>query len=517
MIRGVPPAPRVPAARALARGIALPAVAGALCVLGFAPFGAWPVPVAALAALFAVWARSGSPLQAALSGYAFGLAFFLAGVSWVFVSLHFYGAMPAALAALATFLFCAFLALLPALAGWLTVRFAGPAASNRLWLAPAAFTASEWVRGWIFTGFPWIDIGTSQVPGSPLAGYAPWVGAYGTSFAVAGAAALCAAIPASFAMSRTRMAVIASLAALFALGGAARMASWTSPAGPPLTVALLQGNVPQELKWRDEERVATLAEYRAMILDAKAQVVVLPETALPDFWDQLPAAYTAELREHARATGKTLLIGTVERETRNGVREYYNSVARVGGAGFAAYRKRHLVPFGEFIPPGFHWILAVLHIPLSDFARGAPVQPPLEAAGAKFAVAVCYEDMFGEEMIDFLPAAQVLLNVSNLAWFGDSLAPEQHLQASQMRALETGRWMVRATNTGVTAAIDERGRVVSRLANFTRGTLVATVVPREGSTPYSWWGNYAALAMMALVAARAVWVARRRRDSAPKS
>ncbi len=503
MIRGVPPAPpTVPAARVLARGVLLPAVAGAACVLGFAPFGAWPVPILALAALFAVWARSASPLQAALSGYSFGITFFLTGVSWVFVSLHFYGGMPAALAALATFLFCAFLALLPALAGWLTVRVAGASASNRLWLAPAAFAACEWVRGWIFTGFPWIDLGTSQVPASPLAGFAPWLGAYGVSLAVAGAAALVAALAASFALSRTRVLLIAAIVALFALGGVAPLVPWTQPAGPPLTIALLQGNVPQELKWRDETRMATLAEYRRMILEANAKVVVLPETALPAFWDQLPADYTAELREHARQTGKELLVGTVEREDRKGVRDYYNSVARLGGAGFATYRKRHLVPFGEFIPAGFHWILAVLHIPLSDFARGADLQPALEAGGVKFAIAICYEDMFGEEMIDFLPAAQVLLNVSNLAWFGDSLAPEQHLQASQMRALETGRWMVRATNTGVTAAIDERGRVVSRLPNFTKGTLVASVVPRTGSTPYSRWGNYAALTLMTLLALR---------------
>ena len=181
-------------------------MAGAACVLGFAPFGAWPVPIVALAALFAVWARSASPLQAALSGYAFGIAFFLAGVSWVFVSLHFYGEMPAALAALATFLFCAFLALLPALAGWLTVRVAGASVSSRLWLAPAAFVACEWVRGWIFTGFPWIDLGTSQVPASPLAGFAPWLGAYGVSLAVAGAAALATALAFSFALSRARVA-----------------------------------------------------------------------------------------------------------------------------------------------------------------------------------------------------------------------------------------------------------------------------------------------------------------------
>ncbi len=504
MTREVPPAPpAVPAARVLAWGLLLPLAAGALCVLGFAPFRAWPVPIVALAVLFAVWARSGSALQAALSGFAFGLGYFLAGVSWVFVSLHFYGEMNALLAALATFLFCAFLALLPAIAGWLTVRVAGAAASNRLWLAPAAFVACEWLRGWIFTGFPWIGIGTSQVPDSPLAGFAPVFGAYGTSLAAAAAAALLVAIVRSFALSRARIVAIAAFAALFAFGGAARMVSWTQPSGAPLSVALLQGNVPQELKWRDETFMATLVDYRRMIFDADAKVVILPETALPAFWDQLPADYIASLREHTRQAGKEILVGIVERETRNGQRDYYNSVTRIGGAGPATYRKRHLVPFGEFVPVGFHWVLAILHIPLSDFARGPAVQPPLEAGGVKFAVAICYEDLFGEEMIDFLPEAQVLLNASNMAWFGDSLAPDQHLQASQMRALETGRWMVRATNTGATAAIDERGRVVSRLPTFTKATLVANVVPRTGSTPYSRWGNYPALVLMALLAFRA--------------
>jgi apolipoprotein N-acyltransferase len=513
--REVPPAPQaVPVARVLAWGLLLPLAAGALGVLGFAPFRAWPVPIVALALLFAVWARSGSPLQAAISGFAFGLGYFLAGVSWVFVSLHYYGEMPAALAALASFLFCAVLALLPALAGGLTVRVAGADASNRLWLAPAAFVACEWVRGWIFTGFPWIATGTSQVPDSPLAGYAPVLGVYGTSLAVAAAAALLVAIVRSFALSRARFVAIGAFAALFALGGVGRMVSWTEASGAAVAVALLQGNVPQDLKWRDDTRSATLLDYRRMIVAANAKVVVLPETALPAFWDQLPTDYVASLNEHARQAGKEMLVGTVERETRNGERDYYNSVARIGGAGFATYRKRHLVPFGEFIPLGFHWVLEILHIPLSDFARGPALQPPLEAGGVKFGIAICYEDLFGEEMIEFLPEAQVLLNVSNMAWFGDSLAPAQHLQASQTRALETGRWMVRATNTGATAAIDERGRVVSQLPTFTQGTLIANVVPRTGSTPYSRWGNYPALLLMALLAFRAFRHARARRARA---
>jgi apolipoprotein N-acyltransferase len=245
-----------------------------------------------------------------------------------------------------------------------------------------------------------------------------------------------------------------------------------------------------------------------MVFAARAKVVVLPETALPMFLDQLPEEYVASLREHARETGKEILMGTVERESRGAQSEYYNSVVRVDAPGVPGYRKRHLVPFGEFIPPGFKWVLAILQIPLSDFARGAARQPPVVAGGASFGVAICYEDVFGEEVIDALPAAQVLLNVSNDAWFGESFAAEQHLQASQTRAVETGRWMVRSTNTGVTAAIDERGRVMARLPTFAAGSLITSVVPRKGSTPYTGWGNAVALIAIAVLLA-AAWLARR--------
>ena len=251
------------------------------------------------------------------------------------------------------------------------------------------------------------------MPASPLAGFAPWLGAYGVSLAVAGAAALAVALTQSFAWSRTRIALAGALAALFLAGGVARKVEWTEPAGAPSHVALLQGNVPQELKWRDDVRAQTLADYRQMIFDAPAKIVVLPETALPAFLDQLPADYLESLREHARQAGKEILMGTVEREYRGKEFDYYNSVVRLTGGAVQSYRKRHLVPFGEFIPPGFKWVLAILKIPLSDFASGADQQPPLEAGGTKFGVAICYEDLFGEEMIDFLPEAQVLLNVSN--------------------------------------------------------------------------------------------------------
>ncbi|PWB60917.1 MAG: apolipoprotein N-acyltransferase [Betaproteobacteria bacterium] len=485
----------------LAWGIALPAVAGAAAVLGFAPFHAWPVPIAALAVLFLAWSRSGSALQAAVSGFSFGLGLNLAGVSWVFVSLHQFGHMPAVLAAIATFLFCAYLALFPAAAGWISHRFAGGGPRRLLAAMPAAFVLLEWVRGWLFTGFPWLAVGYSQAPASPLAGFAPVLGAYGVSLAVAVAAAFLAAFASSPAWSRRRAALAIGFVALLLAGAALRFVAWTAPSGEPVAVALLQGNVPQHLKWRDEVRARTLRDYHAQAVRSPARVVVLPETALPAFLDQLPPGYLESLRGHARAAGKEILIGSVERGRAGEGYAYWNSVVRIGAGEDRSYRKRHLVPFGEFIPPGFGWVLAVLNIPLTDFARGEADQPPLAAGGTTWAVAICYEDIFGEELAATLPQAGALLNVSNDAWFGESLAADQHLQFSQMRALETGRWMVRATNTGVTAAIDEKGRVVARLAQFTRGELAAQVVPHAGATPFVRWGNLGALAVLAGLAA----------------
>ena len=362
-----PPAQRS-AARVLARGLALPFVAGAACVFGFAPFYAWPVPIAMLAILFHVIGTSGSALRAALSGFAFGLGLFLAGVSWIYISLHVYGAMPALLAAIATFAVCAYLALFPAAAGWIAVRWGGERSGPRLALLSAAFVGCEWLRGWLFSGFPWLTFGTSQIPSSPLAGFAPLLGAYGTSLAVVLAAALVTAFFQSLALSRARYVVLAALAILFLAGGIARMPRWSAPSGEPLTIALLQGNVPQSLKWRDEVRAKTLEDYRAMVLDAKARVVVLPETALPAFLDDLPPDYVAGLREAARRQGSDILMGTVERTFRGREFDYYNSLVNLTDMSGHSYRKRHLVPFGEYIPPGFRWILTVLKIPLSDFA-----------------------------------------------------------------------------------------------------------------------------------------------------
>jgi apolipoprotein N-acyltransferase len=412
--------------------------------------------------------------------------------------------MPAVLAALATFLFCFYLACFFAAAGWITVRLVAVPGVARLAAGAATIALAEWLRGWLFSGFPWLNLGTSQAPAGPLAGFAPYLGNYVATLAVTTLAAAVAAMPSPALRKATWV-----FAAVIAAGWLGGFPQWTRPAGPAITMALLQGNVPQELKWREDVRTQTLLDYRERIFAAKARVVVIPETALPAFLDQLPPDYLESIRSHATSAGKEVLLGVVEREFRGEAFTYYNSLVHLTGPG-GTYRKYHLVPFGEFIPPGFRWVLAILKIPMSDFARGALGQPPIVAAGVPFGVMICYEDIFGEEVIRQLPAAQVLVNVSNDAWFGKSFAAEQHLQSSQMRAMETGRWVVRSTNTGATAVIDPQGRVVSRLPWFTAGTLTAEVTPMAGMTPYAYVGNWPAVLAALVMLVLATRSARRR-------
>ncbi len=468
-------------------------VAGILAVGGFAPLGLWPLPVLSLALLFALLARTASLRAGFAIGLVWGLGFFIAGVSWVFVSLSVYGGMSAWLAALATFLFCAVLALFPAAVGALQARWPVSPTLRLLLLIPLAWGVTEWVRGWLFTGFPWLAMGYSQVPASPLAGYAPLVGVYGVSFLLALVAALLAwSVTTRGPLARRAWAAVA-IVALGVGGQALRGVAWTTPNGAPTTVALLQGNVPQEMKWRPEKTLATLESYARMAAASPAQLIVLPETALPLFESDLPDAYRDGLISLGRRNGGDVLAGL---PTGSPQGAYYNSVVSLGSAPSQRYHKVHLVPFGEYIPlkAVWGWVIEVLHIPLSDFARGAIDQRPLAIGGQRVAANICYEDAFGEEIIRQLPEASVLVNVSNLAWFGDSFAPWQHAQMSQMRALETGRMMLRATNTGVTAIIDARGRVLASLPLFTTGSLSGEIQGYAGSTPYVRWGNVPVLA-----------------------
>jgi apolipoprotein N-acyltransferase len=483
--------------------------AGGLTPLAFAPFPSLLSPLAALmpAILFAAW-QSAGVARAAWRGFLYGLGLFGVGVSWVYVSLHNYGNMPPPLAAFAVALFVAGLALYPALLGAAQARFAGLAPGWRLAaITPALWVLVEWFRGWFLSGFPWLNLGYSQTD-TALAGYAAWLGVYGVSWAVAGTAGLLAAAWSDRAPARY---VYLPLGVLLWLGGwLAQQPRWVEPAGEPLRVALVQANIGLASKWRSDHRQHNIDRHLSLSeRAARADLIVWPEAAVAGYFDQAAPRLLPRLQRMARERGAEFLIGAVERDPSTGT--YYNSVFAVG-ARPASYRKRHLVPFGEFLPlpDVFGRLLATLEIPMSDFSRGAPDQIPLHVAGRSVGVSVCYEDAFGEEIIGALPTATLLVNLSEDAWFGDSFAPYQRLQMARVRALEAGRPMVRAANTGPSAVIDHRGRVTAHAPQFKPHVLTAEVQPMTGMTPYARFGN---LPTILIVAATVVagWIGARRR------
>jgi apolipoprotein N-acyltransferase len=475
-----------------------PFLAGAATVLAFSPAGLFPLGLLTFALLIHL-VSAATPRRAFWTAYAFGLGMFGAGVSWVYVSLHNFGGMPLPIAALATFLFCAFLALFPAAAGWLQARIPAPAAVRACLLIPAAWVLLEWLRSWIFTGFPWLSAGYAAV-GWPLQGYAPLLGAFGLSFLTLSLAGM-----AWLAFRYTRKWVpIASLLAVLLVGEALRHVEWSERVGAPVSTALLQGNIEQDLKFRPERYAPILQTYAKLTEGTSAKLIVLPETAIPRFYDGIEPQYLARLEAVAKRNGGDLLLGV---PYRTGSGEYFNSVLSLGSSPRQAYHKSHLVPFGEFIPPGFGWVLRVLQIPLADFSRGGAEQPPIAAAGQQVAVNVCYEDAFGDEIARRLPEATLLVNMSNVAWFGDSLAPAQHLQIARLRAIETGRMHLAATNTGITAAIDRDGRVLARLPQFAEGRLEIAAQGYSGTTPYARYKDWPVVVASLLILTFAVSIA----------
>jgi apolipoprotein N-acyltransferase len=474
--------------------------AGLICVFGFAPFGIFPIPVLALAVLFALWRRAATPRNAAWLGFAFGLGLFGAGISWIYVALHEYGDMPMLLALPATALFVAFLALFTALAGYAQARFPAAQGLRTVLVMPAGWVAVEWLRGMIFTGFPWLTLGYAH-SGSPLAGYAPLFGVYGVSLVAAVSAGLLASLI-NARWSRQGKLALLVLLMLWSAGAVLRTVSWTKPLGKPFSVALVQGNIAQNLKFNEDALAGTLDTYRRLVLQSNARLTLLPETALPMLRHEIPQDLIGQLRDHAAQNSGDDLIGVFERDHGS----YYNSVFSLGADKEQQYRKHHLVVFGEFIPlrPLLGWFINdVLNIPMGDLARGDKMQAPLDVAGQHVAVNICYEDVFGEEIILALPQATLLANFTNDAWYGHSYAAAQHNQMSQMRALESGRMMLRATNTGVTSIIGADGKVLQQLPQHEEGILRGMAQGYQGATPYVRWGNAAVWLLIALMLAGA--------------
>lgn len=522
-------------------------LAGGLQALCFAPgpLPAWSLPfvqIAALTVLAALTFQAPGPRRAAGLGWLFGLAQFSIGVYWLTISMHEFGGLPLPLAILALLLFAAAMAIYAAgacaLTAWLCAGHGQPErrASRQILNAviwASAWTLSEWLRGTLFTGFTWLNIGYAHAEGM-FAAWAPLAGVYGLAWLAAfSAAAVALMIRAKDTAYDRSAAAVVGLALLTGLLGIVwSHIEWSQPQGKPVMVRLIQPAIPQSEKFLPERFLSTQARIQQLAsLAPKSEadrpaVVILPETVLPIFQDQVPGTVWQQWREASESMHAPFVLGApLHVNTPMGDR-YTNGAIAVRPHALASpqsdhdwrYDKRHLVPFGEFVPPGFHWFVRALQIPLGDFDRGADHQLPLAVDDQLLAVDICYEDTFGEEIAATVasngpdaPGASILANLSNLAWFGDSWALRQHLWISRMRALETARPMVRATNTGATAAIDAQGRVLGLLEPNRPGILDAEIQGTQGLTPYVRWGNAPILAwtlLGLLLAARA----RRRAD-----
>ncbi len=498
------------AARLFAAG-----AAGVLHALSFAPFDLPWLQVVALAVLFALTIRASGPWEAARLGFAFGLGWFGLGVSWVYISMHTYGLMPAPLAAAATAAFCAFLALYPAAALGVAQRLVRAPIVRLALTLPACWTVSEWLRGTLLTGFPWLAGGYAHTDG-PLAGFAPLIGVYGVGFVAATLAGALAvlALPHSARGARAYVWIGATVIAALAGGAVAGEARWTRPAGAPIRVALVQANIPQDAKFTVEGLRRAFSEHWALMKGVRADLVALPESVFPVPLGLVPEHAIEAFQGYARERDSALIFGVFIEEPREA---FHNSA--VGWSprypDWQRYSKQHLVPFGEFIPWGFRWFVDLMQMPIGDQAHGSATQPPMELVGQRIAVNICYEDLFGEVIrsswMGTAAPPTIMLNLSNLAWFDDSIALPQHLQISRMRTLETQHPMLRATNTGVTAIIDAQGRVAGVLPILTAGVLQGEVQGHEGETPFIRYGNAPALFIAGLLILLSLALTRRSR------
>jgi apolipoprotein N-acyltransferase len=438
-----------------------------------------------------------------ISGLA--LLAYTAGLHWIFISLHEYGGLPAWLSAISTVLLAAYVALYAvaafALCRWLT------GSTKQLvsgLIIAAVVTLAEWLRGTLFTGFPWLSLGYLAID-TPMAGYAPLVGVYGVGFFTA-----LAAVWIVQAIRYRNWPAFLGVVGIMAVGFFASLHPFTEPEGRPLRVALVQGAIPQSMKF-DPAREALAIQQQIAIANTGAmpgavQLIVFPETAMVRPWEMAEPWAREAFQGLAQRSGATVMLGLPMRDSRG----WFNSLIALDPENpleiKARYDKHHLVPFGEFIPFGFRWFVDMMNMPLGDFQRGEKIQAPITVQDQRIGVNICYEDLFGEEIIRPLSPAlareqhpSILLNVSNLAWFGNTIALDQHLDIARMRSKETGRPSIRATNTGATAAINEYGHVLEHLPHGKAGLLYAQVQGMQGITPYSRFGNWPILLLSLLI------------------
>ncbi len=450
----------------------------------------WWLQILSLAALVMLLDRAATAKQAAVLAWGFALSWLCGTVWWLFISLHVYGGLAAPLAVLAIVALCGFLALYYAAAGYFYKRFRLIAGINPSWSAiifAAAWMLAELARDSWFTGFPWGAGGYAHVDGL-LSGYATWAGVYGLGLL----AAWLAVILAQFVKCGHLLRIVAMMVLLLPTLTQTD-AMWLerfTQGSADAHISLLQGNIPQGEKFEPSTGIkASLDWYQQQLALNTSTLVITPETAIPLLPRQLPEGYWDAIQTRYATGSQAALVGIPLGDFDKG---YTNSALGIKPNQEQPYQydKHHLVPFGEFIPPLFKWFTALMNIPLGDFNRGAVGQPSFDWAGQRWAPNICYEDLFGDELarrfVDEKAAPTVMVNVSNIGWFGNSIAIDQHLQISRMRALELGRPMVRATNTGATVIINHRGEVTHSLPRHTRGVLTGTVEGRQGITPFAW-------------------------------
>jgi apolipoprotein N-acyltransferase len=468
-------------------------LAGGSLSLSFAPFGWWPLAILMPALLMWLW-QDATPRRAAVLGFWFNAGTFAVGTYWLYISLRLIGHAPIPLALLLMAALVAVMGAYHALLGWFVARFL-PARGAVRWMVgiPGAWLLIEWWRSWFLTGFGWLALGYAHTD-NWLGSLAPVIGQFGLGLVTLMLAGALVALLLGTRVARIGAASLIVVAA--AAGFALRDVQWTRPFGKPIEVAVVQGAIPQDEKWLQQNLEKILQVYRSLTVQAHgAELIVWPESAIPDLANN-HVEYYGEVYREASARGSSLIMGTIRAEENpgNGEPEYYNSVLAMdrGTPGVGWYNKHHLVPFSEFFPvPDFirSW-LRLMSLPYSDFNRGAALQEPLEAAGQRIVASVCYEDAYGATQLPPLRTATMLVNVTNDSWFGRSTARHQHLQISRFRALEAGRPMVRAANDGVSAVIGPRGELQVTAPEYAANVLRAELQPRIGLTPYARVGNW---------------------------
>ncbi len=458
--------------------LALAALLGSLMPLAFAPLSFWPLLFLLLALLLILVETQSSCRRVFFIGCFFGLGYFGFGVYWIYNSLHDFGMAPPVVAGSLTALMVVVLALFPGftLSGWKFIQRSS--GQQGIWILPLLWFAFEWLRGWIFTGMPWLSLGYSQIE-SPLAGFAPLVGVYGLS-----ALSVLLVLGLLRIFSNREYRYIALVVLIPGLGIILQNIDWTDAQSDTLKVTIVQGNIPQEIKWQYDQRQNIFNIYwRETIKNWDSDLIVWPETALPGRSEEIEQDILLPMSITAAEQGSSILTGLIVTDS---VKDrYYNSMMLLG-TDQGVYHKRHLVMFGEYYP--MRWLLdfmsGLINIPYSDMEPGPDEQPMMSVKGIKIGLSICFEDVFTRDIMLAMPEATILVNASNDAWFGDSIAPHQHLQIAQMRALETGRPMIRSTNTGISAFIDYRGRLIEKSEEFKTQSLTQNVTGRTGNTPF---------------------------------